>query len=137
MSKEASSLIPQKTAITENRRAFLHQAGLLSLATVGAAGSSLLALAAPTQAASRQRLHVSSNTHPANWYGWEDLGGVITSGPAVSSWNAGRLDCFARGTDSALWHRWYDGSWYDWESLGGYFRDAPAAVSWDIDRIDC
>src|SRR5919197_5715004 len=27
------------------------------------------------------------------WSGWEDLGGIITSGPAVASWAANRLDC--------------------------------------------
>ena len=51
---------------------------------------------------------------------WESLGGVLTSQPAVSSWAPGRLDVFARGTDKALWHRWYDNNaWSRWESLGG------------------
>jgi len=27
---------------------------------------------------------------------------------------------FGRGTDAALWHRWWDGAnWQGWESLGG------------------
>jgi len=46
---------------------------------------------------------------------WEDLGGTLLSGPAASSWAAGRLDAFAQGTDIALWHKWYDGAWSDWE----------------------
>src|SRR5215510_7733346 len=53
------------------------------------------------------------------WHGWESLGGLITSGPAISSWASGRLDCFARGADNALWHKWYSGGWSGWESLGG------------------
>jgi hypothetical protein len=67
---------------------------------------------------------------------WETLGGVLTSGPGASSWGSGRLDVFVRGTDSALWHKWYDNGWSDWESLGGVLTSAPAAVSWDEDRID-
>jgi hypothetical protein len=41
-----------------------------------------------------------------------------------------------RGTDSALWHKWYDNGWNDWESLGGVLTSGPGAVSWGPDRID-
>ena len=48
------------------------------------------------------------------WSAWEDLGGVLTSGPGVSSWAVNRLDVFVRGTDNALWHKWWNGSnWVD------------------------
>ncbi len=67
---------------------------------------------------------------------WESLGGVITSGPDVCSWGEGRLDVFARGTDNALWHKWYDGGWSDWESLGGQITSDPSAVCWGPGRID-
>lgn len=71
------------------------------------------------------------------WLGWQDLGGTIKSAPAVSSWEAHRLDVFARGMDDALWHKWWDGStWHNWQSLGGKFKDSPAAVSWGAHRID-
>src|SRR6266542_1842373 len=70
------------------------------------------------------------------WTDWESLGGVLTSGAGVSSWSSGRLDVFARGTDSALWHKWYESGWSDWESLGGTLTSAPGAVSWDQGRID-
>ena len=70
------------------------------------------------------------------WLGWESLGGVLTSGPAVSSWSNGRLDCFVRGTDSALWHKWWQNGWSGWESLGGVLTSGPAAVSWGNGRID-
>jgi hypothetical protein len=43
----------------------------------------------------------------AAWSGEEDLGGVLSSGVGVSSWAAGRLDCFVEGTDSAMYHKWY------------------------------
>ena len=68
---------------------------------------------------------------------WEPLGGVLTSGPAVCSWAAGRLDIFARGTDNALWHLWYDGGWGTWEQLGANpIASDPAAVAWGPNRID-
>jgi hypothetical protein len=70
------------------------------------------------------------------WMDWESLGGILTSSPGVASWAAGRLDVFARGTDSALWHLWYDNGWSDWESLGGTMTSSPGAVSWDQGRVD-
>jgi hypothetical protein len=71
------------------------------------------------------------------WSGWQNLGGIITSGPALSTWAEGRLDAFAKGQDDALWHKWWDGSkWHSWQSLSGQFKDAPAAVSWGNNRID-
>jgi len=65
------------------------------------------------------------------------LGGTLTSQPAVVSWDEGRLDIFAVGTDSALWHRWWDGSsWGGWQSLGGVLESPPKAVSWSANRLD-
>jgi hypothetical protein len=70
------------------------------------------------------------------WLGWESLGGVLTSAPAVSSWAPGRLDVFVRGTDSALWHKWYQNGWSGWESLGGVLTSAPSVASWAPGRLD-
>ncbi len=71
------------------------------------------------------------------WHGWEDLGGIITSRPQAVSWAANRIDVVARGTDSAVWHRWWDGSaWRGWESLGGFIHGAPAICSWASGRLD-
>ena len=67
---------------------------------------------------------------------WESLGGIITSDPAAVSWSSGRLDVFARGTDRALWHKWFDGSWHGWESLGGGLTSAPGVSSWAAGRLD-
>ena len=72
------------------------------------------------------------------WGGWTSLGGVISSAPAAASWASNRMDCFARGTDGAMWHKWWNGSsWSGWGSLGGLIQGAPAAVSWGPNRIDC
>jgi peptidoglycan hydrolase-like protein with peptidoglycan-binding domain len=70
------------------------------------------------------------------WSNWESLGGILTSDPDVSSWARGRLDTFVRGTDNALWHKWFSNGWSHWESLGGFLTSGPAAVSWGSGRID-
>ena len=62
------------------------------------------------------------------WLGWEKLGGTLTSGPAVSSWASGRLDTFVRGTNSALWHKWYQGGWSGWENLGGVLTSIAPSI---------
>jgi len=68
---------------------------------------------------------------------WYSLGGYLYSGPAVASWGVNRLDVFARGTDNALWQKWWDGAgWHGWMSLGGLVLADPAAVSWGPNRID-
>jgi peptidoglycan/xylan/chitin deacetylase (PgdA/CDA1 family) len=64
------------------------------------------------------------------WSGWEDLGGVLTSAPTVTSSAAGHLDVFARGTDRQMWHKWWDGvRWSDWQAVGGILTSAPTAAA--------
>jgi hypothetical protein len=41
------------------------------------------------------------------WRGWENLGGVILEEPSCTSWGPNRIACFARGTDWAMYHRWW------------------------------
>jgi C1A family cysteine protease len=73
-----------------------------------------------------------------DWSGWEDLGGVVFSGPAAASQGVNRLDVFARAIDNSLLHRPWDGTaWRNWENLGGVFDAAPAAVAWGPNRVDC
>jgi len=74
---------------------------------------------------------------PAAWSGWDGLGGILETEPVAASWAPNRLDVFTMGTDSALWHRWWDGSnWGGWESLGGTITSKPAVVSWGPNRLD-
>jgi hypothetical protein len=64
--------------------------------------------------------------------------GELASAPAAVSWGQDRIDCFARGTDQHLWHKWWDGSaWHGWEDLGGTLASAPAVASWGPNRLDC
>jgi hypothetical protein len=56
---------------------------------------------------------------------------------AATAWSANRLDIFVRGTDGAVWHKWWNGAaWGGFESLGGQIVGAPAVVSWGPNRLD-
>lgn len=71
------------------------------------------------------------------WRGWESLGGVLTSKPSATSWGPNRIDVVVRGSDSAVWHRWWDGAhWNGWESLGGGCQSGPSICSWASGRLD-
>lgn len=67
-----------------------------------------------------------------------NLGGEKIGDPSISSWEAGRLDAFARGSNNALWHKWYTPGtgWSSWASLFGTLTSGPDAVSWGKNRID-
>ncbi|HEY6961593.1 MAG TPA: hypothetical protein VI408_06875 [Gaiellaceae bacterium] len=71
------------------------------------------------------------------WHTWASLGGILESAPVTVSWGPNRFDTFAIGTNSALYHRWWDGAhWGGWESLGGICQSAPSVVSWEPGRLD-
>ncbi|HYL43726.1 MAG TPA: hypothetical protein VEU97_10100, partial [Ktedonobacteraceae bacterium] len=88
------------------------------------------------------------NYFDGSWHEWEALGGVSLSAPCVTCSNFGltrdgydngggiRVDGFVRGTDNALWYKWFDGTWHDWVSLGGSFTSDPAVTSWGPGRLD-
>jgi PBS lyase HEAT-like repeat-containing protein len=74
--------------------------------------------------------------------GWESLGappgGWIQEAPECVSWGANRIDCFGRGGDWGLWHKFFDGAnWRGWEPLGGTILETPECVSWGPNRLDC
>jgi len=51
------------------------------------------------------------------------------------------LDVFVIGTDSALYHKWWDGSAWgpsvtDWEYMGGTCTSPPRVVAWGSNRLD-
>lgn len=59
--------------------------------------------------------------------GWQLLGGLATSTPAIAS-GPGSTDVAVRGTDGALWVRSATpaGGWGTWDRIGGGLADAPA-----------
>lgn len=71
------------------------------------------------------------------WFGYENLGGVIISKPNAVSWGPNRIDVVATGTDSQVFHKWWNGSsWNGWEPLGGTIQGAPSICSWANGRLD-
>src|SRR5207244_12963781 len=68
---------------------------------------------------------------------------AITCLTAVSMY-PGHLECFYRGANNSLWHRWLYGPETDWpevwseeHDLGGFLTSAPAAISMKPHHIDC
>jgi hypothetical protein len=59
----------------------------------------------------------------ASWSGWESLGGKLTSSPAatwgVQETPANDVHVFVRGSDGAVWQKYYQYGWSTWTSLGG------------------
>jgi len=83
-------------------------------------------------------MSLTSRQSRAQWGGWESLGGVILEQPDCVSWGPNRIDCFARGTNAAMFHRWWNGAaWGGWEDLGGVILEQPNCISWGANRIDC
>jgi len=82
----------------------------------------------------------SSPPPPTHEWHSENMGGVVVGDPDICSWGeGGHFEIVARGTDNALWHRYWDwhvGSWSSWESLGGKLASGPGCVSWGHDRVD-
>ena len=76
------------------------------------------------------------------WRRWEPCGGILLSAPAVSSWEAGRLDVFCVGADADrnLFHMCYDNAWYPWQPIGpgpnGHTITDLDVVSTQQNRID-
>jgi len=90
---------------------------------------------------------VTSNAYQYKFPFWTAQGVVIpgtpleeylTAAPAVAAWGANRLDCFVRGTNDHMFHKWWDGSqWNGWEDLGGTLTSSPAVAAWGLNRLDC
>ncbi|MBA2359629.1 MAG: hypothetical protein H0V79_01615 [Actinobacteria bacterium] len=52
-------------------------------------------------------VHQTRRLAPSDvWASWQNLGGNVTSDPAVGMNADGRLEVFARGSDQSLVHRW-------------------------------
>ena len=63
---------------------------------------------------------------PTAFSPWENLGGFLTTSPAVAS-AGGRLEISARGAEGALWSiAWTGSAWSPWQPDGGVAISAPA-----------
>jgi hypothetical protein len=66
----------------------------------------------------------------SGWSDWSSLGGDMTSAPAATVDQDGRIRVFARyGTDRAVWQKVHHRDvWNDWVRVGGSVSSAPAAA---------
>ncbi|NJM52593.1 MAG: hypothetical protein HC846_03860 [Blastocatellia bacterium] len=60
--------------------------------------------------------------------GFESLGGIITSDPAVSVFK-NKIYAFVKGTDSAIYYTVSDGNGFNWVALGGGLITGPASLA--------
>src|ERR1700730_14477851 len=82
--------LPLYTTMASNLRPFFKQAGTLLL-TTGAASLGLLGVSNVVHGASTTSTILDTQARPSTWQAWESLGGILISGPTVSSWAFGRL----------------------------------------------
>lgn len=69
--------------------------------------------------------------------GWQSLGGVLTSSPAVSASTATSEDVFVRGTDNQLWSIHWDGTRFgNFLPRGGVLTADPGAVGQTATKTD-
>jgi len=65
-----------------------------------------------------------------NGTGWQSLGGMLASGPAVVSLNENHMRVLARGVDEALWHLTYtSASWGPWSRHELYGVDDSVTIA--------
>jgi hypothetical protein len=84
-------------------------------------------------------LALCTSTAHASWSAWLNLGGAMTTEPpSCISHSNNRVDCFVRGTDGAMYDRFWNGlSWEAWAGFGRRILEEPHCVSWAPNRIDC
>lgn len=70
------------------------------------------------------------------WFGSTRF--MISSPPTVETSGNGKINLFARGQDSKLYEKWFNGSWIDyWNNLGGdQVSSTLGAVSWGNGHMD-
>jgi len=71
---------------------------------------------------------------------WEDMGATpagVSASPAATVRGGVNLHLAVRGSDTRLYHRFWNGQqWGSWEQRGGDLASAPALASWGAGRLD-
>jgi len=86
------------------------------------------------------RMNVAGVATQLDWVTDSTAAEPSANGPAVA-WGANRLDVFVVGTNSALYHKWWNGSAWGpsvtgYENMGGQIISDPEVVSWGANRLD-
>ncbi|WP_433167285.1 hypothetical protein [Kribbella sp. CA-247076] len=98
------------------------------------AAAAAVALVAGGLAAAPPQAEAACTSVPAEPAGANPAPQALPAAQAApAAETVGRIDLFARGTDNALWHRWWDlgKPWTCWQSLRGDLASAPGAASHD------
>ncbi|MCA1691515.1 MAG: SpoIID/LytB domain-containing protein [Actinobacteria bacterium] len=78
----------------------------------------------------------------AQWSGWSQpvgANGVLASSPDATSWDAGNLLVYVRGTDGGIYFVRFGNGWAPWSRLGSagdVIQDGPGATSRGAGRFD-
>ncbi|HST42816.1 MAG TPA: hypothetical protein VLK58_25055, partial [Conexibacter sp.] len=80
----------------------------------------------------------SFDTDLETWYPAFSLGGSFKSAPTVMSYFSESYHVYARGSDDAIYMKYWDGSnWTrEWAHLGGVATSSPALISWFTSNIE-
>jgi hypothetical protein len=72
----------------------------------------------------------------SSWSGWEGLGGILASAPAVSATEVGDLEVFGLAPDTAstLWHLPYSSRWLGWRDEGSSYW-TPAVWGFGVGTV--
>lgn len=73
----------------------------------------------------------------SNWIKWVSLAGNLESDPECVSMEAGRYDCFARGTGNVMMHIAVGAGIPTWVSHGGALQGKPECLSRKPGTLDC
>lgn len=158
-SQGPASLDPNKPdfcSITHFQGFFPSDSGTSAATPIAAGVVALLKQATPTLTQDQVKTALRQTAKDIGPAGWDQHSGAgiiqakaayqnvartpAPSGPAVA-WAANRLDVFVIGTDSALYHKWWNGSAWGpsvtgYEGMGGTILSDAQVVAWGPNRLD-
>ena len=158
-SQGPAALDPQKPdfcSVTHFTGFFNSDSGTSAATPIAAGVVALLKQAVPSMTQNKMKQVLKSTAKNIGAPGWDQHSGSgiirpklafdkIARAPSVSgpvvAWGPNRLDVSVIGTDSGLYHKWWNGSAWGpsvkgYEHMGGVIIDEPEVVSWGSNRLD-
>ena len=147
---------PDFCSVTHFQGYFTSDSGTSAATPIAAGVVALLKQANPSLSQDQAKSALKATARDIGPAGWDQHSGagiiqgkaaydqvarsVSASGPVVS-WGSNRLDAFVLGTNSRLYHKWWNGSAWGpsttgYEDLGGTILSSPEVVSWGPNRLD-